>query len=108
MGHTSRDAVKMHMSIPRFIRSAALKYVIITQHHHDKAMALAAYSVGIAQIGVHRSNGGAIGEMEKVSFQSLSKVQTRSTQRERDRLLGGHRRAFRPSQFICHIPKLSA
>jgi hypothetical protein len=30
------------MSIPRFIRSAALKYVLITQHHYDKAMALAA------------------------------------------------------------------
>jgi hypothetical protein len=36
------DAVKMHMPIPRFIRSAALKYVIITQHHYDRAMALAA------------------------------------------------------------------
>ena len=36
------DAVKMHMSIPRFIRSAVLKSVIIGQHHYDKAMALAA------------------------------------------------------------------
>ena len=29
------------MSIPRFIRSAALKYVMINQHNYDKAMALA-------------------------------------------------------------------
>lgn len=36
------DALKMHLSIPRFICSAALKYVMITQHHYDKAMALAA------------------------------------------------------------------
>ena len=41
-GTRVRDAVKMNMSIPRFLRSAALKYVIITQHHYDKAMALAA------------------------------------------------------------------
>jgi hypothetical protein len=30
------------MSIPRFIRSAMMKYVLITQHHYDKAMARAA------------------------------------------------------------------
>lgn len=36
------DAVKMHMPIPRFMRSAALKYVLIKQHHYDKALALAA------------------------------------------------------------------
>ena len=30
------------MSIPRFIRSAALKYVMISQHHYDKALTLAA------------------------------------------------------------------
>jgi uncharacterized protein YndB with AHSA1/START domain len=41
-GTRIRDAHKVHMPIPRFIRSAALKYVIITQHHYDKAMALAA------------------------------------------------------------------
>jgi hypothetical protein len=41
-GTRVRDALKMHMPIPRFIRSAALKYVLITQHHYDKAMALAA------------------------------------------------------------------
>jgi hypothetical protein len=34
-------------------------------------------------------------------------VQTRSTQRERDHLLGGHRRAFGPCQFKHDIPKLS-
>jgi hypothetical protein len=37
-----RDALKMNMSIPRFIRSAMVKFVLITQHHYDKAMALAA------------------------------------------------------------------
>ena len=41
-GTRVHDALKMHTSIPRFIRSAALKYVMITQHHYDKAMALAA------------------------------------------------------------------
>ncbi len=30
------------MPIPRFIRSAMLKYVLFTQHHYDKGMALAA------------------------------------------------------------------
>jgi hypothetical protein len=37
-----RDALKMHTSIPRFIRRVMLKIVLITQHHIDKAMALAA------------------------------------------------------------------
>lgn len=41
-GTRVRDAVKAHMPIPRFIRSAMLKYVLITQHHYDQAMALAA------------------------------------------------------------------
>jgi hypothetical protein len=41
-GTRVHDSLRMHMSIPRFIRSAALKYVLITQHHYDKAMALAA------------------------------------------------------------------
>jgi hypothetical protein len=41
-GTRVHDALKMHMLIPRFIRSAALKYVLINQHHYDKAMALAA------------------------------------------------------------------
>jgi hypothetical protein len=38
----------------------------------------------------------------------LTRAQTRSTQRERDYLLGGHRRAFRPFQFKHSIAKLSA
>jgi len=33
---------KMHMPIPRFIRRAALKFVLITQHHYDKLIARAA------------------------------------------------------------------
>jgi hypothetical protein len=41
-GTRVHDALRMHMSIPRFIRSAALKHVMITQHHYDKALALAA------------------------------------------------------------------
>jgi hypothetical protein len=64
-GTRVREAAKMHMSMPRFIRSTALKYVIMIQHHHDEAMALAAYSVGIAQIRVHRSNGRATGVIRK-------------------------------------------
>jgi hypothetical protein len=40
--------------------------------------------------------------------QGNEQAQSRSTQRQRDRLLGGHRRAFRPGQFKNHIPKLSA
>lgn len=32
----------------------------------------------------------------------------RSTQRERDRLFGGHMHAFRPFQFKGHIPKPSS
>jgi hypothetical protein len=32
----------MHMPLPRFIRRVALKFVLITQHHYDKALALAA------------------------------------------------------------------
>ncbi len=35
-------ALKMHMPIPRFIRSPIVKYVLITHHHYDKALALAA------------------------------------------------------------------
>jgi hypothetical protein len=30
------------MPIPQFIRRAALKFMLITQHHYDKALALAA------------------------------------------------------------------
>jgi hypothetical protein len=41
-GTRVHDGVKMHMSIPHFIRSAMVKYVLINQHHYDKAMALAA------------------------------------------------------------------
>jgi uncharacterized protein YndB with AHSA1/START domain len=40
-GTRVHDALQMHMSIPRFIRSAALKFVLITQHHYDRAMARA-------------------------------------------------------------------
>jgi uncharacterized protein YndB with AHSA1/START domain len=41
-GTRVHDALQMHVSIPRFIRSVALKFVLITQHHYDKALALAA------------------------------------------------------------------
>jgi hypothetical protein len=37
-----RHAMRMHMPIPRFIRSPMVKYVIITQYHYDKAMVRAA------------------------------------------------------------------
>ena len=42
-GTRIHDALQMHMSIPRFIRRVELKHVMITQHHYDKALALAAY-----------------------------------------------------------------
>jgi hypothetical protein len=41
-GTRVRDALKLHMSIPRFIRRAMMKYVVMTQHHYDTGMALAA------------------------------------------------------------------
>jgi len=41
-GTRVRHAGKMHMPIPRFIRSAGLKFMLITQHHYDKMMARAA------------------------------------------------------------------
>ena len=44
----------------------------------------------------------------RLSFIHLTTAQTRSTQRERNRLLEGHRRAFGPGQFKCHIPKLGS
>ncbi len=36
------DSVKMHMPLPRFIRRAACKLVMITQNHYDEAIRLAA------------------------------------------------------------------
>jgi len=36
------DSLKIHMPVPRFIRSAKMKFVLVSQHHYDKAMALAA------------------------------------------------------------------
>jgi hypothetical protein len=37
-----RHAMRMHMPIPRFLRRAALKFVLITQNHFDKRMERAA------------------------------------------------------------------
>jgi hypothetical protein len=45
-GTRVHDLLRMHMSIPRSIRRTALKYVMITRHHYDKAMALAARLAG--------------------------------------------------------------
>jgi hypothetical protein len=50
-----------------------------------------------------RLNWGELG-----ADSNLTGARRRSTQRERDRLLGGHRRAFRPFQFKHDISKLSA
>jgi hypothetical protein len=41
-GTCVRHVGKMHMPMPRFIRRAALKFVLITQNHYDKRMARAA------------------------------------------------------------------
>ena len=41
-GTRVRHAMRMHMRIPRFIRRAALKFVLITQNHFDKMMVRAA------------------------------------------------------------------
>ncbi|HET9907116.1 MAG TPA: DUF2652 domain-containing protein [Anaerolineales bacterium] len=40
-GTRVRHVGKMHMPLPRFIRRAALKFVLITQHHYDKLIARA-------------------------------------------------------------------
>jgi hypothetical protein len=34
--------MRIHMPIPRFIRRAALKFVLVTQNHYDKRMERAA------------------------------------------------------------------
>jgi hypothetical protein len=41
-GTRVRHVGKMHMRLPRFIRRAALKFVLITQYHYDKLIARAA------------------------------------------------------------------
>ena len=41
-GTRIHDALKMHMPIPRFIRSPMVKFVLITHYHYDESMALAA------------------------------------------------------------------
>jgi uncharacterized protein YndB with AHSA1/START domain len=41
-GTRVRHAMRMHMPMPRFIRKAALKFVLVTQNHYDKRMELAA------------------------------------------------------------------
>ena len=40
------DLLLARMSLPRFIRKAMMKYIMITQHHFDKAMELAAQLAG--------------------------------------------------------------
>jgi hypothetical protein len=50
----------------------------------------------------------AVKYWEKAPFQFLTRAQIRSTQRERERLFGGHMPAFRPFQFKYHIPEPSA
>lgn len=41
-GTRVRHSMRMHMPIPRFIRKAALKFVLITQNHYDEMMVRAA------------------------------------------------------------------
>jgi uncharacterized protein YndB with AHSA1/START domain len=41
-GTRVHDLLYMHMSLPRFIKSAMLKFVMINQHHYDKALKRAA------------------------------------------------------------------
>lgn len=41
-GTRVHDLLKMHSPVPRFLRAVMLKYVLINQHHYDKALALAA------------------------------------------------------------------
>jgi hypothetical protein len=42
-GTCVRDAIKMHLPIPHFVRKALVGHVMITQHHYDQALALAAH-----------------------------------------------------------------
>jgi uncharacterized protein YndB with AHSA1/START domain len=48
-------AVKILSPLPRFIRRPAVKFVLITQHHYDKAMALAAQ---LADEEFNKAKGG--------------------------------------------------
>jgi hypothetical protein len=41
-GTRIHDSIKVHMPLPRFIRSAMMKRMMVSQHHHDQALALAA------------------------------------------------------------------
>jgi len=41
-GTRVRHAMRMHMPIPRFIRRAGVKFVMITQNHYDEMMVRAA------------------------------------------------------------------
>jgi uncharacterized protein YndB with AHSA1/START domain len=41
-GTRVRQAMRMHMPIPRFVRRAALKFLLITQNHYDEMMVRAA------------------------------------------------------------------
>jgi uncharacterized protein YndB with AHSA1/START domain len=45
-GTRVHDAILMHMPLPRFIRKAMLKYVLIYQHHIDQAVELASRMAG--------------------------------------------------------------
>ena len=54
-GTRVHDTLKMLSPLPRFIRRAGLKYVIVTQNHYDKAMALAAQ---LADQEFNKAKGG--------------------------------------------------
>jgi len=45
-GTRVHDMLKMYMPMPRFIKSPMMKYVMITQHHFDKALVNAARMAG--------------------------------------------------------------
>jgi uncharacterized protein YndB with AHSA1/START domain len=45
-GTRVHDRMVMHMPIPRFIRRVMVRYVLVTQHHYDKALEMAAQLAG--------------------------------------------------------------
>ena len=45
-GTRVHDLIQMHMPLPRFVRKALMKFVMVNQHHFDEALAAAARLAG--------------------------------------------------------------
>ncbi len=78
--------------------------VNLTQASHDTVLP----SAPVQLVDWEPVATDAYGQAGRGPFHFLTTAQTRATQCERDRLLGGHRRAFRPFQLECYIPEPSS